>query len=173
MIQVTTLALLLWATSALAQLQNPNVVDLGNGVHVPGSSPCQLCVYFLQLTIRLPIGQIPANLFEPLQPRLAFAGPTGMTVSWSTFVPIANPQVSCEYRVSLSSYVTHAVGEIDGLSPDALNTVIDASEPSTTYNTSRTWNNHVKITGLQPATKYYYKVYVQFLVLGGFSSMES
>lgn len=33
-----------------------------------------------------------------------------------------------------------------------------SSNDSRTYNTSRTWNNHVKITGLEPGTEYYYRV---------------
>ncbi|BGO94875.1 hypothetical protein NBRC10512_007162 [Rhodotorula toruloides] len=101
------------------QALSPSTKDVGNGVHVPGA--------------------IPANLNEPLQHRLAFAGPTGMTVSWSTFNQLSNPQV------------------FYGTDPSNLDQQASSSE-STTYPTSRTYNNHVKLTGLKPGTKYYYKV---------------
>ncbi|GAA5921081.1 hypothetical protein JCM3775_004082 [Rhodotorula graminis] len=93
--------------------------DLGNGVHVPGA--------------------IPKNLDEPLQHRLAFAGPTGMTVSWSTFNKQDSPTV------------------LYGTSPDKLDQSA-SSNLSSTYPTSRTYNNHVKLEGLKPGTLYYYKV---------------
>lgn len=92
--------------------------DLGNGVHVPGA--------------------VPANLYEPLQHRLAFAG-TGMTISWSTFTKLEQPQVM---------YGEH---------PSKLDMIVN-STLSTTYNTSRTWNNHVKLDNLKPGTEYWYKV---------------
>lgn len=38
MMKTGVVSILVWATAAMAQLQNPNVVDLGNGVHVPGES---------------------------------------------------------------------------------------------------------------------------------------
>jgi len=91
------------------------------GVHVPGSVPC--------------------NPNEPLQQRLAFAGPTGMTVSWSTHVQLDTPQVWY------------------GKSPNALTNVATGS--STTYPSSRVWDNHVKITGLQPDTTYWYRTSYQ------------
>ncbi|KAM0747422.1 Metallo-dependent phosphatase [Meredithblackwellia eburnea MCA 4105] len=115
----STVLLLSLAASALAQTPQILGVDWGNGVHVPG--------------------QIPANLYEPLQHRLAYAGTTGMTVSWSTFIHLEQPQVAY------------------GLKPDKLNMIAN-STLSTTYPTSRTWNNHVKLQNLQPGTKYYYRV---------------
>lgn len=45
----------------------------------------------------------------------------------------------------------------DGTDPSNLDQQASSSE-STTYPTSRTYNNHVKLTGLKPGTKYYYKV---------------
>lgn len=60
-------------------------VDAGNGVHVPGA--------------------VPANLYEPLQHRLAFAGSDGMTVSWSSFVKLDQPEVWCElYKRDLQAH---------------------------------------------------------------------
>ncbi|KAG0658499.1 hypothetical protein C6P46_005742 [Rhodotorula mucilaginosa] len=106
------------ASSVFAQ-SCPNGKDIGNGVHVPGN--------------------IPANPYEPLQHRLAYAGPTGMTVSWNTFSLIDQPMVWY------------------GLNPGKLD-MYASSNDSRTYNTSRTWNNHVKITGLEPGTEYYYRV---------------
>lgn len=92
------------------------------GVHVPGTVPC--------------------NPYEPLQQHLAFAGPTGMTVSWSTYAQLAPPQVWY------------------GESPTALTNV--ATGDSSTYPTSRVWDNHVKLTGLKSNTKYWYRTSYQF-----------
>jgi len=71
------------------------------------------------------------------QTRLAYAGPYGMMVSWNTFSHIERPTV------------------LYGLSPHAM-TSVASSDVSVTYNTSLTYNNHVKLTGLLPDTKYYY-----------------
>jgi hypothetical protein len=71
------------------------------------------------------------------QTRLAYAGSTGMTVSWNTFTKIARPTV------------------LYGFSPYAM-VFVATSAVSVTYNTSLTYNNHVKITGLLPDTTYYY-----------------
>ncbi|KAH8808894.1 Metallo-dependent phosphatase-like protein [Xylogone sp. PMI_703] len=71
------------------------------------------------------------------QTRLAYAGSTGMTVSWNTFEQVSEPTVKY------------------GLSPDALIHTA-TSNVSVTYPTSLTYNNHVKITGLEPDTLYYY-----------------
>jgi hypothetical protein len=60
-----------------------------------------------------------------------------MTVSWNTFSKIDRPTV------------------LYGESPFAL-TNWATSDVSVTYNTSLTYNNHVKITGLKPDTWYYY-----------------
>ncbi|CEQ43121.1 SPOSA6832_05014 [Sporobolomyces salmonicolor] len=104
------------ASTVFAQLPIAN--DIGNGVHVPGA--------------------IPANLDEPLQHHLAFAGSTGMTVSWASFNQIQAPTVWY------------------GPDPANLN-MKSSSNQSATYPTSRTYDNHVALTGLKPATKYYYK----------------
>jgi hypothetical protein len=85
-------------------------------------------------------GTIPCNPYEPLQQHLAFAG-TGMTVSWSTHAQLDTPQVWY------------------GESPIALTNV--ATGDSTTYPTSRVYDNHVKLTGLKPNTKYWYRTSYQ------------
>ncbi|KAK4057353.1 hypothetical protein OIO90_001420 [Microbotryomycetes sp. JL221] len=107
------------ALAAAASAQLGNLQDVGNGVHVPGA--------------------VPANLNEPLQHRLSFAGATGITVSWSSFNKLENPTV------------------IYGESPQKLDQIASSTD-STTYPTSRTYNNHVKLTNLKPDTTYYYKV---------------
>ncbi|KAG0645385.1 Acid phosphatase [Hyphodiscus hymeniophilus] len=71
------------------------------------------------------------------QVRLAYAGNTGMTVSWNTFNKIAKPQVNY------------------GFEPHFLPFYAD-STVSVTYNTSLTYNNHVTLTHLLPDTVYYY-----------------
>lgn len=71
------------------------------------------------------------------QIRLAYSGTTGMTVSWNTFQKLSNPTVHY------------------GLDPH--NLLWSASSTiSVTYQSSLTYNNHVKITGLQPDTVYWY-----------------
>ncbi|KAK4993090.1 hypothetical protein LTR66_006095 [Elasticomyces elasticus] len=74
----------------------------------------------------------------PTQLRLAYAGDTGMHVSWNTFVQLAAPKVYY------------------GTSPRHLKRTA-SSNVSVTYETSTTYNNHVKITGLEPDTLYYYQ----------------
>ncbi len=78
-----------------------------------------------------------ANSSINSQVRLAYAGSTGMTVSWNTFSKVDTPTV------------------LYGLSASNL-TLTATSNESVTYNTSLTYNNHVKITGLTPSTLYYY-----------------
>jgi acid phosphatase type 7 len=71
------------------------------------------------------------------QVHLAYAGDTGMVVSWNTFTQVAQPTV------------------MYGLSASELN-LTASSNVSVTYPTSLTFNNHVTITGLQPDTLYFY-----------------
>ena len=71
--------------------------------------------------------------------RTAFAGPNAVTVSWNTFAQLSNPTV--QY----------------GTDPRKLD-MVASSNVSITYPSSRTFNNHVKLTGLESFTKYYYKV---------------
>lgn len=78
-----------------------------------------------------------SNDTTPMQLRVAYAGPTGMQVSWNTFAQLSQPTVY--YGLSSSSLSQHASSNI-----------------SITYPTSTTYNNRVKITGLQPDTMYYF-----------------
>ncbi|GFF72235.1 acid phosphatase [Aspergillus lentulus] len=73
----------------------------------------------------------------PMQLRLAYAGPHGMTVSWNTYSQLPHPTVCF------------------GRSPKHLNRCV-SSNVSLTYPTSTTYNNHVSITGLEADTLYYY-----------------
>jgi hypothetical protein len=73
-----------------------------------------------------------------MQVRLAYAGATGMYVSWNTYAQLDKPSVRW------------------GTEPDNLNNVA-SSRISVTYETSSTYNNHVKIGGLKPDTQYYCK----------------
>ena len=82
---------------------------------------------------------LPRDLGAPTQQRLAYLGDTGMTVSWNTYEALAAPSVRY------------------GLAADALTEVAHLAE-SVTYQTSTTWSNHVELTGLLPATTYYYQV---------------
>jgi hypothetical protein len=70
--------------------------------------------------------------------RLAFNGPTGLTVSWNTPTSQDSPTV----------YYGTDPCELSG----------SASGTSTIYDTDNTWDNHVSISGLQPNTQYYYRV---------------
>jgi hypothetical protein len=84
---------------------------------------------------------VPANALTDSminsQVRLAYSGDNGMMVSWNTFTQLDNPTVYY------------------GRSPYALKQRA-SSNVSVTYNTSLTYNNHVKLTGLEPDTVYYY-----------------
>lgn len=62
-----------------------------------------------------------------------------MSVGWNTYSQLMNPCV--QYGTSASNLASQA-----------------CSKSSVTYGTSRTWSNAVTITGLQPATTYYYKI---------------
>lgn len=74
----------------------------------------------------------------PMQIHLAYAGPNGMHVSWNTYSQLSNPTV------------------VYGLVPWFLNQRA-SSNVSVTYNTSTTYNNHVKLEGLLPDTQYFYQ----------------
>ena len=88
------------------------------------------------LGISVPING-PANSTINSQVRLAYSGSTGMMVSWNTFFQVETPTV------------------FYGREPHALINWATSSV-SVTYNTSLTYNNHVKLTGLEPDTLYYY-----------------
>jgi hypothetical protein len=78
-----------------------------------------------------------SNRTNPMQLRLAYAGQTGMFVSWNTYERLKRPTVHY------------------GTSPKDLCKLAHSSV-SVTYPTSTTYNNHVKITGLEADTLYYY-----------------
>lgn len=82
---------------------------------------------------------VPADQFEPVQIRIAYAGPTGMRVSWNTFS-----------QLPAAPTVTY------GFSADKLHQESGPGE-SVTYPTSLTYNNHVHLTDLAPNKKYYWK----------------
>lgn len=75
--------------------------------------------------------------FIPMQVRLAYAGESGMMVSWNTYSKLARPIVHYGRR------------------PNQL-TQVASSDVSVTYQTSLTYNNHVPLQGLDPDTVYYY-----------------
>ncbi|KAI1080837.1 Metallo-dependent phosphatase [Whalleya microplaca] len=81
----------------------------------------------------------PADLTTPVQQRIAINGPNAVSIGWNTYQKLDRPCV--EY----------------GTSSDAL-TLEACSSLSTTYATSRTYSNTVLVTGLTPATTYYYKI---------------
>lgn len=76
----------------------------------------------------------------PMQLRLAYAGTTGMVVSWNTYSQLSHPTVHY------------------GLDPKHLDRIA-FSNISVTYPTSTTYNNHVSIADLEPNTLYYYQPY--------------
>ena len=85
--------------------------------------------------------RVPEDAFEPVQIRSAFAGPTGMMVSWNTFSKLpTSPTVQF------------------GFTPDKLPfTSSPGNGQSVTYPTSLTFNNHVRLTNLFPNTKYFWR----------------
>jgi len=89
------------------------------------------------VALAVPTYALNYNVSLNSQTHLAYAGPDGMMVSWNTYHQIANPTVKY------------------GLSPN--NVDLEASSTvSVTYDTSLTYNNHVKLTGLLPYTTYWY-----------------
>ncbi|KAJ5343439.1 uncharacterized protein N7506_003263 [Penicillium brevicompactum] len=90
---------------------------------------------------------IPEDLTTPFQVRLAVNGRyaidknryKAVAVGWNT------------YEALNESCVTY------GTSPDNLSSR-SCSSSSVTYSTSRTWSNMVVLSGLDPATAYYYKI---------------
>ncbi|KAH7390743.1 Metallo-dependent phosphatase-like protein [Phaeosphaeria sp. MPI-PUGE-AT-0046c] len=82
---------------------------------------------------------IPQDKTTPVQQRLAVKGLNAVSVGWNTYQKVT--QSCVEY----------------GTSSDAL-TSKQCSTSSVTYPTSRTYSNTVFLTGLTPATTYYYKI---------------
>jgi hypothetical protein len=73
----------------------------------------------------------------PTQIRIAYAGDTGMAVSWNTKQQLSRPVVHYGTGKTLPHYADSSI--------------------STTYQTSTTYNNHVVIGGLCPDTTYNYQ----------------
>ncbi|KAF2642671.1 Metallo-dependent phosphatase [Massarina eburnea CBS 473.64] len=82
---------------------------------------------------------IPRDRTTPVQQRLAVKGPNAVSVGWNTYKKLDKACV--QY----------------GTSSDALSSQI-CSANSVTYPTSRTYSNAVTLTGLTPATTYYYRI---------------
>ncbi|ORY68372.1 Metallo-dependent phosphatase-like protein [Pseudomassariella vexata] len=82
---------------------------------------------------------IPADLTTPVQQRIAIKGPNSISVGWNTYQQLSK---SCVQY---------------GISSGSLNSET-CSTSSVTYATSRTWSNAVTLSGLSPATTYYYKI---------------
>jgi hypothetical protein len=85
--------------------------------------------------------RVPEDAFEPVQIRSAYAGPTGMMVSWNTFSKLpASPTVQFGFRPDVLPFTS---------SPE--------NGQSVTYPTSLTFNNHVRLTNLFPNTEYFWR----------------
>ncbi|KAI0131201.1 Metallo-dependent phosphatase [Daldinia grandis] len=107
-------------------------------------------VNLLALTQRLPLfvscviatasfPSKPSDLTTPFQQRLAINGPNAISVGWNTYQKIDKPCV--QYGTSNNTLASQA-----------------CSTNSATYASSRTYANVVILTGLSPATTYYYKI---------------
>lgn len=96
---------------------------------------CKSFAALLYLFLRFSDAATNATINSQL--RLAYAGATGMYVSWNTFERLERPTIHY------------------GLTPTELN-MTATSNISITYHTSLTYNNHVKIMNLKPDTIYYY-----------------
>ncbi|TAQ86417.1 hypothetical protein B7494_g5261 [Chlorociboria aeruginascens] len=82
---------------------------------------------------------IPTDLTTPVQQRIAINGANAISVGWNTYEKLS--QSCVQYGTSS-----------DNLDSQACSTSSD------TYATSRTYSNAVTLTGLTPATTYYYKI---------------
>ncbi|KAF2730564.1 Metallo-dependent phosphatase [Polyplosphaeria fusca] len=82
---------------------------------------------------------VPKDATTPVQQRLAVKGPGSVSVAWNTYQKLTQPCV--QYGTSSGALTSQA-----------------CSSDSTTYPTSRTYSNVVTLTGLSPATTYYYKI---------------
>ncbi|CAK7207396.1 hypothetical protein SEUCBS139899_010206 [Sporothrix eucalyptigena] len=81
---------------------------------------------------------IPSDKSTPVQQRIAVNGANSISVGWNTFEQLANPCVN--YGISPSQLTKQACGT------------------SVTYASSRTYSNAATLTGLTPATTYYYQI---------------
>lgn len=92
----------------------------------------------LQFLALSALGLAASDDLTPMQIRLAYASDDGMVISWNTYSQLLSPTVKY------------------GITPKHLDRTA-TSNVSVTYQTSKTWNNHVKITGLRPDTRYFYQ----------------
>ncbi|GAD97726.1 hypothetical protein NECHADRAFT_87328 [Paecilomyces variotii No. 5] len=97
---------------------------------------------------------IPSDLSTPVQQRIAVNGPNSMSIGWNTYQQLTQPCV--QYGTSSDSLTQKA-----------------CSNSSVTYPTARTWSNSVTLTGLSPATTYYYKIASTNSTVEHFSSPRS
>ncbi|CAG8901769.1 unnamed protein product [Penicillium egyptiacum] len=95
--------------------------------------------------------EIPTDLTTPFQQRLTVYGPDAVSVGWNTYAQLG--QSCVRYGLSESNLNTKA-----------------CSSSSTTYDPSRTWSNVVVLTGLNPATTYYYEIDSTNSTIGHFLS---
>ncbi|KAI1822687.1 Metallo-dependent phosphatase-like protein [Xylaria intraflava] len=82
---------------------------------------------------------VPADLTTPTQQRIAIKGPNAMSIGWNTHEQISEPCVQFGPRRD----------QLDSLA---------CSTSSVTYPNSRTYVNTVTLSGLSPATTYYYRI---------------
>ncbi|KAF9890275.1 hypothetical protein FE257_006189 [Aspergillus nanangensis] len=88
---------------------------------------------------RVNLPALPGDLTTPVQQRLAIYGPNAMSIGWNTYSKLN--QSCVEY----------------GLSEGCLDSRV-CSRSASTYASSRTYSNVVVLSGLTPATTYYYKI---------------
>lgn len=96
--------------------------------------------------------QRPSDPSTPVGLRLGFSSPSSMNIGWSSFEQYQRPCVSY------------------GTEEDNLNSTACSDNGSISYATSRVWYSSVELTGLQPSTKYYYKVQSSNSTIGSFTS---
>ncbi|KAI1430824.1 Metallo-dependent phosphatase-like protein [Xylaria sp. CBS 124048] len=82
---------------------------------------------------------VPADLSTPTQQRIAIKGPNSISVGWNTHQQMSEPCV--QYGTASNNLKSTA-----------------CSRSSITYPNSRTYVNTVVLSGLAPATTYYYKI---------------
>jgi acid phosphatase type 7 len=99
--------------------------------------PTGVNAFIALAALTVPTNALNYNVSLNSQTHLAYAGPDGMMVSWNTYNQIEMPTVKYGLTKDLDSEASSTI--------------------SVTYNTSLTYNNHVKIIDLKPDTVYYYK----------------
>ncbi|KAK8052557.1 acid phosphatase [Apiospora rasikravindrae] len=84
---------------------------------------------------------MPDDLTTPVQQRIAIKDPNAISIGWNTYGPI--PGQACVHY---------------GTSPDSLDSLECSDSSVVPYGTSKTYSNTVTLSGLTPATTYYYKI---------------